>query len=279
MGTDLDPRRHPFREDLAGEYLRGSVKAERFAKADPMQVCVSVAPLKSSPEATSLASELIYGEVFDVYEVLEDWVWGQNQRDGYVGYVPKGSLRKVIPATHQVATRFAQVYEAPHFKSTPVMSIPFLSPVSATDVVDGFLKTKDGFICEKHMQMPKRSFVETARLFLGTPYLWGGRSTLGLDCSALVQLSLGALGQDCPRDSDMQMADLGEDVGSGGPYEEGDLLFWKGHVAIVLDANTLIHANAFHMRVEIESISGAISRIAKSDGLVTAHKRMADVNS
>jgi len=154
------------------------------------------------------------------------------------------------------------------------MSIPFLSSVSGEDVIDGFLRTKDGFVCEKQLEMPAQSFEETARLFLGTPYLWGGRSTLGLDCSALVQLSLAALGQECPRDSDMQMADLGEDVGSLGSYKEGDLLFWKGHVAIVLDAEHIIHANAYHMRVDIEPISNAIARIAVTDGPVIAHKRI-----
>ena len=115
-------------------------------------------------------------------------------------------------------------------------------------------------------------FVAVAERFLGTPYLWGGKTRLGLDCSGLVQIALNACGIRCPRDTDMQVAALGESVADDSRLR-GDLIFWKGHIAIARDETTMIHANAFHMAVAIEPIDQAIVRIRPTDGEVTSVRR------
>jgi len=272
MAGDLDPRLHPFRDDLAASSLKGRVEAKRFVDATSYQVCVPVLDVIAKPDATGLATQMLFGEVFDVYEEAGALAWGQCRADGYVGYARKAGLGEPKPATDRIDALSAHVYAAPNFKSLPVMSLSMGSLVEVTGAKGDFLSTPDGYVSQKHVGGGSADFVEVAEQVLGAPYLWGGRSAFGLDCSALVQLALMAVGKTCPRDSDMQMRDLGRVV--DGPYERGDLVFWKGHVGIMCDATTLLHANIHHMRVAFEPIADAVARIAKTDGPVLAHKRL-----
>jgi cell wall-associated NlpC family hydrolase len=133
-----------------------------------------------------------------------------------------------------------------------------------------------GFLPASHLaplDHRETDFVAVAERFLGTPYLWGGKTNYGLDCSGLVQLALTACGIRCPRDSDMQERALGALVDMKN-LRRGDLVFWKGHVAIVRDPKTFLHANAFHMAVAVEPIAEAIARIAGAGSEVTSVKRL-----
>ncbi len=272
MAADLDRRLFAFRDDIAAASLKGQVQSARFVAPDPMQAKVPVLDLLAAPDASALASQLLFGEVFDVYDVKDDLAWGQNRTDGYVGYVKRSGLGEMAEVNSRITATLAHVYPNPNFKSTPTLRLPFGASVLLTSEADGFHQTPDGYISKRHLDQKTTDFVAEAARLVGAPYLWGGRSPLGLDCSALVQLALMAVGKPCPRDSDMQMETLGKHT--DGAYERGDLLFWKGHVGIVFDQATLLHANVHHMCVAFENLSDAIARIAKADGPVTAHKRL-----
>ena len=272
MADELDPRRHPFRSDIAAASLKDRIRAETFVEPESFQVRAPVIDLYAQPHAQALASQLLYGEMFDVYEQTDGLAWGQNKADGYVGYVAAAALSNPIPTHHRITANFAHLYEQPTFKSKPLCALSLGSLVHVSETTSDFLKTPDGYLCQKHIGQTSPDFVSEAARYLGVPYLWGGRSYFGLDCSALVQLSLAATGLTCPRDSDMQQAEVGDEV--EGPYLRGDLVFWKGHVAIVYDEHTFLHANVHHMAVAFEPIADAIARIAKTDGPVLAHKRL-----
>ena len=243
--TPLDPRRHAFRDDLAAEELRGKVTAPRYVAGEVRQVVHSATPLRGRPDARqSWTSEVLYGEHVIVYDERDGWAWVQLARDGYVGYLRSGSLSPQVKApTHRVRA------------------------------LGSFVPTRH--IAELGRNAP--DFVAVAERFLGVPYLWGGKTRLGLDCSGLVQVAMSAAGLDCPRDSDMQQAELGGNVRVHADLdglELGDLVFWKGHMGIMTDAFLLLHANAHHMAVAIEPLRAAVDRIARSGLAVTAIKRL-----
>lgn len=273
MDDELDPRLNPYRPDLAAAELQGKVEAEAFAKPRPMTVQVPVLDLYEQPNRSSLASQLLFGEAFDVFELGPDFAWGQSRLDRYVGYVPRDRLGAASTPNEKITSLIGHVYSEPNFKSAPTATLSYMSRIARSAQSGDFLQTKNGFVSTKHVGNCAKDFVAEAQRFIGLPYLWGGRSAFGLDCSALVQLSLQACGQACLRDSDMQLADLGELLPDGSDYIRGDLLFWKGHVAIVSDPTTILHANVHAMKVSLEPIETAISRIAKTDGPVIAHKR------
>lgn len=271
-----DRRRLAWRPDLAAESLRGRHAAARYADPVPMQISQATAPLRSSPEATKgYDTELLFGEIVDVYAMTEGWAWGQARRDGYVGYLAGAALRALGPAaTHRVADLRAFLYAAPSIKTPPIAFLPYGAELAGDVHDERFLKTADGYICRAHLAPAGETIadpVDEAARFLGVPYLWGGKSSLGLDCSGLVQTVCHAAGIASPRDSDMQEAELGTplampDDPAGVP--RGALLFWPGHVAISLGGGRMIHANAFHMKVAIEEIAPALARIAgKGDPL------------
>lgn len=272
MATQLDSRRHVFRPDLADISLKGRVEAARYVDGRPMQVCVPVLDLLAKPDAGALASQVLYGEVFDVFDVSDGLAWGQNRTDGYVGYVIESGLSAVCEANRTITSKLTHVYPEPNFKTSPTSQLTYMSRVLVDGEAGEFYSVADGFISKRHFDHKPTSFVEEATRFVGIPYLWGGRSMLGLDCSALVQLALMAVGVSCPRDSDMQLAELGAEVDDS--YQSGDLLFWKGHVGIMFDDTTLLHANVNHMAVAFEPIVEAIARIKKTDGPVLAQKRL-----
>ncbi|WP_127088530.1 C40 family peptidase [Aquabacter cavernae] len=273
-----DPRLTPARTDLAAEALRGQVEAPRYVQGHHRVVAEPVVPVRHAPfSVASLDTEALLGESVTVYDQdAEGWSWVQLEADGYVGYMPSEMLRvPVEPATHKVCAPRTFLFPGPDIKMPPLATLPFGARLSVLDGGERFLRLAAGFVFTRHavpLDARETDVVEVATRFLGTPYLWGGRSALGLDCSGLVQTALVACGLDCPRDSDMQEKALGLPVPLDGPFQRGDLLFWPGHVALVEDPQTLLHANAFHMMVAREPLAPALARIAATTPLRSARR-------
>jgi Bacterial dipeptidyl-peptidase Sh3 domain/NlpC/P60 family len=276
----FDPRVTPARYDLAAKHLEGKVQAARFTEGDLREVVVPQAPLRSEPLPNApLSTEALKGERVTVYEsTAEGWSWVQLRDDGYVGWMPSETLHVPgPPPTHKVSVLRTLVFPGPSIKLPPVEALPLGCKIAVVRVAQPFAVTAtNGFVPFRHLMdinLMESDPAAVAERFIGTPYLWGGKTSFGLDCSALVQIAFNACGQTCPRDSDMQEQLL------GGPVEaqsgasnllRGDLVFWKGHVALARDSSTLIHANAFHMAVAIEPITEAIARIAATGSPVTS---------
>lgn len=278
----LDPRRHAFRPDLAASSLEGKVTSLRFTEGENRQVRWPVVPLRAAPDVgMPFVSELLFGERVTVYDVRDGWAWVQAERDSYVGYAPADSLSNVVVApTHKVSALAAIVHPAPDIKSPPLAILPMGAEVTVVESGETFHRLSDGgFAAARQLAVLGRSardFVDVAEGFLGTPYLWGGKTHRGIDCSGLVQVSLCAAGIGAPRDSDMQSAEIGLPVAASADLddlERGDLVFWKGHVGIMIDGLLLLHANAHHMAVAMETLPEAVARIARSTGPVSAIRR------
>jgi cell wall-associated NlpC family hydrolase len=279
----LDPRRNAFRPDLASESLYGKVSAPRYVQGSPAQVTRASVPLRSRPTPTfGFETEALFGETVTVYDERDGWAWVQLDRDRYVGYVPSEALSpEVEETTHRVRSLGTFVYPVPDIKSPPIMHLSMNAGLRIAEGDERFLMLSGGgFVVTRHVAERGRratDFVELAERFIGTPYLWGGRTRLGIDCSGLVQVTLEASGISAPRDTDMQQAELGEDVAISDVLEgmqRGDLIYWKGHVGIMADSVTLVHANAHHMQVAAETLPEAIERIAKLGAEIAAVKRL-----
>lgn len=282
-----DPRLTPARPEVAAAYLEGKVTAARFVEGTMAVVGDAIAPLRAAPRPDAmLQTQALMGERVTIYDrTAEGWARGQLESDGYVGWIPEGALgmAKATPnrtSTHKVSALRTFGFPGPSIKLPPAATLPLGALVSVTRSEDTFAVTDTNlFIPAQHLaprgQM-EHDFVAVAERFVGTPYLWGGKSSLGIDCSGLVQVALTASGIGAPRDSDMQEASLGAALPAPdtGPLKRGDLVFWKGHVAIVRDATTLVHANAHHMATAIEPIRDAIARIAASGSEVTSIRRL-----
>lgn len=280
---DLDRRRHAYREDLAAEKLRGRVKATRFTEGQPRQVVQAAAPLRDKPDAReSWSTEALYGEQVRVYDESDGWCWVQLERDGYVGYLRSGALStQVKPATHRVKALGTFLYPTADVKAAPGMALAMNSSLVVAEPGAAFAKLADGgFVPARHIAALDRfalDFVLVAESFLGAPYLWGGKTRLGLDCSGLVQVSLQAAGIEAPRDSDMQQAELGGAVevqANLDGLERGDLVFWPGHVGIMTSAYLMVHANAHHMSVVIEPLKAVTGRVARDGPPIAAIRRL-----
>jgi cell wall-associated NlpC family hydrolase len=278
--VNLDPRITPARPDLAAQHLRGKVEAERFVEGTEQEVIVGLAPVRKEPSHESpLHTEALGGERVTVYETNEEgWAWGQLKSDGYVGWLPAAMLLAPGPApTHKVAALRTFVFPSPSIKLPPVDALPLGAQIAVAREQESFAVTSSGGFVPKVHLAPlanvEPDFVAVAERFVGTPYLWGGKSILGLDCSGLVQVALTACGIKCPRDSDMQESALGKPASLAG-LQSGDIIFWKGHVAIARGRNSMIHANAFHMAVTIEPVAEGLARIGSAGSQVTSVRRL-----
>ncbi len=279
----LDPRRTAFREDLAAKHLEGRIRAAKYVVGETLQVSAPSAPLRHAPRFDApMLTEALSGEQITVYEINNNWAWGQLHTDGYVGYMAADCLTRMMePTTHRVANRATFVYPAPDIKAPPFMRLSFGAELIVFAQDGKFAElSRGGFVFGGHLVSRNevvKDFVRVAERFIGAPYLWGGKTSNGVDCSGLVQIALQAAGMTCPRDSDMQEAELGEalpklDLSA---LQRGDLIFWKGHVAIATSPDFLIHANAYHMETAVEPVRRAVERIAVEGGPVTSIRRVA----
>ena len=283
MNKQLPDRRiNAYRDDLAAERLRGQVDVANYRQGEIRQLMAAAAPLRRAPRFDArLETEVLHGESVTVYDENEGWAWAQAGQDSYVGYMPGNALGpEITPPTHRVSALCTHLYPAPDIKAPPLDLLSMNARLAVAEEMGHFARLADGrFAIASHLSAlgdHAQDFVAVAERFVGAPYLWGGRTSIGLDCSALVQLSLQAAGVACPRDADMQEAALGEplpDWKSLSVLKRGDLLFWRGHMGVMSDHEHLLHANTFHMAVAVEPVAEAVKRIEASEGPVTSVRR------
>ena len=277
-GRDL--RTTPARPDLAAASLKGEVEAPRYVEPQEMRLAALACDVRNAPDiGAERATELLLGEVFDAYEIKDGWAWGQVRSDGYVGYVRADALAPSASApTHRIAAPRSLAFSAPSIKTPAPVTVSFGAQIAVEREEKRLAYcTGLGWVPCVHLRPLDElitDIVETARLFLGAPYGWGGRSADGIDCSGLVQVALQAAGLACPRDSDQQEAALGEQLPKSAPLLRNDLVFWGGHVGVMTDAETVLHANAFHMAVVKEELAEAAARIDKTAGPITSIRRL-----
>ncbi|MDB5616992.1 NlpC/P60 family protein [Tardiphaga sp.] len=278
-----DPRLTPVRPDLAAKYLEGKVEAARFVEGEEFEVMDGIAPVRREPfSGAALDTQALKGERVTIYDRNDEgWAWGQLNGDGYVGWLPDLALyRPGAAATHKITALRTFAFPGPSIKLPPVDTLPLGARIAVVRFHETFAVTSEGHCVPKshvtNINDFETDFVAVAERFVGTPYLWGGKSSLGIDCSGLVQIALNAAGMGCPRDSDMQESGLGRALSEAEmqKLQRGDLIFWKGHVAVVRDANTIVHANAHHMATAIENTADAIARIMAAGSAVSSIRRL-----
>jgi cell wall-associated NlpC family hydrolase len=278
--SSLDKRLNAYRPELADISLRGRIDASRFAAGRPAQVASPLLSLRRQPAETSMQlTQVLLGETVQVFDEKDGWAWVKLDRDGYVGHVAAAALSATLtPMTHEVATPSTLAYPKPDLKTQPATVLPMLSRVAMAGEEKDYAALALGrFVYKRHLRPVDTGmgdYVAVAERFLFAPYYWGGKTIHGLDCSGLVQVALHAVGQPCLRDSDMQEATLGDVLKPGEKLRRGDLVFWEGHVGIMADSESLLHANGFHMMVALEPLALATERIGKTGKQVTTVRRL-----
>jgi cell wall-associated NlpC family hydrolase len=268
LNAPFDKRVTPARADLAAASLKGRIAAERYADAVARRCAWPVAPLTFSPAADARQeSQLLFGEGFAVYEEKDGWAWGQAELDGYVGYVPAAALDAPLAPTHLVVAARSHLYPGPDLKLRAGAALGMGARVRVAESAKGFSRlATGGWLYGRHLAPLDRrepDYVKTGLALLGVPYLWGGRSAEGLDCSGFVQLVLARAGIAAPRDSDQQRDALGEPIEPRDDWSRvrhGDLVFFPGHVGVAVEGWRFLHANAFHMAVTLEDFSDVLER-------------------
>ncbi len=275
--SNLDTRRFAVRPDLADMRLKGRCEAAQFVEGNPAQCTVPVTGVFRAPADDAMQlTQMLLGETLLVFETSNGWAWVQLERDNYVGYVRDAGLHYgMTKTTHHVTAPLAHLYPKPDIKSQPAVAVPMNARLLVTGESGDFHALPTGqYIYVTHAStITQGDFVSVAEQFLHVPYLWGGKTVMGIDCSGLVQTALHTCGMAAPRDSDMQEQELGALV-SRENLRRGDLIFWKGHVGIMQDATTLLHANGYHMKVVSEPLRVAVDRIAAKGSDMTAIKRL-----
>ncbi len=261
----LDRRVHAARGDLADLSLAGTLFSAHYARAVALTCVAPGTPLLAAASPTAEAvSELLRGEIFHALDVTTDWAWGFCGHDGYVGYIRRDALDAEERPTHRITALTAPLFSAPDIKSTIADYWP-LGAKFAGDMDGAFAACAEGFVHMRHIEpidTPVSDWVAVAEGHLGKPYVWGGRGHRGIDCSGLVQVALGRAGLSVPRDTDLQCEGIGTPIDSDAKLERGDLIFFPGHVGIMTDGSTLLHANAYWMAVVKEPLADVVARLA-----------------
>lgn len=272
-----DRRLTPANKRVADPSLQSDWPGVSYVEPEPFAVHWPLVDLMNAPEGHR-DRQLLFGETVGVYETHDGWAFVRSDKDGYVGYVPRSSLAHSPEATHRVSAAATHVYDQPNFKSRDRMRLSHGCQLHALSIENGYVKIADGYVPLVHcspINEYSKDPVSVAKTFLDTPYLWGGNSRFGIDCSGLVQAAFLACGAPCPGDSDLQEESLGYELPADESLQRNDLLFWKGHVAMIVDEHRLIHANAHHMAVAFENTEATIRRIEQQgDGPITKRKRV-----
>lgn len=280
MTASYDRRITAARPDLAAAHLRGVIPAERYREGRIKQVTPAAVGLRSGPSVDAmLETELLFGEVFTVYELKNGWVWGQAALDSHVGYAPADAFGEPAASlTHRVTARATPLLSAPDAKQPSRVVLPLNAKLHVTGNLGRFSRLAgDTYVFSAHiapLDSPAPDWVAVAETFLATPYVWGGKTFAGVDCSGLIQTALEAAGLFAPRDTDLMENALGQPIALDAPLKRGDLVFWKGHMGAMLDASRLIHASAYAMQVVIEDLAAACARIEADGFAVRTIKRL-----
>jgi hypothetical protein len=272
VSANFDPRITPARPDLAAAFLYGKVNAQKFVGGSVRQVGCGVVDLRGAPSYDAgLQTQLLYGEQFTVYEDKDGWVWGQAALDGYVGYALSEHFTDPGMATHRVISLSTPLLNAPDVKMGAPDMLPMNSKLTILQGGERFVRLDDGgYVFVGHigpLDNPISDWVAVAEQFVGVPYVWGGKTAAGIDCSGLVQNALEAGGIKSPRDTDMMEAALGASIPLDADLRRGDLIFWKGHVGLMLDSARIIHANGYFMQVSIEPLVLVRERTLAKEGV------------